>query len=83
MLALESSYGHCLQVLMDRLREAAPGRIQILTGPRQVGKTTLLLELAEQFGNRAVYAARDDPSAALSGFWERCWVDPESGPGAE
>lgn len=36
---------------MERLRESAPGRIQILTGPRQVGKTTLLLELAAQFGD--------------------------------
>ena len=29
-------------MLLDRLKEAAPGRIQLLTGPRQVGKTTLM-----------------------------------------
>lgn len=78
MAIIENSYDHCRQVLKDRLTETAPGRIQILTGPRQVGKTTLLLELAEQFGNQAVYAAGDDPDAALPGFWERCWANAES-----
>lgn len=34
--------------LRRRLRERAPGRVQILTGPRQVGKTTLLLDLAKE-----------------------------------
>lgn len=78
MTELENGYGSCRRVLMERLGEAAPGRIQILTGPRQVGKTTLLLDLAEQFGNQAVYAAGDDPSAALPGFWERSWADAEA-----
>lgn len=75
---MENSYGHCRQVLNDRLAESAPGRIQILTGPRQVGKTTLLLEIAGRFGNQGVYAAGDDPDAALPGFWDRCWADAES-----
>ena len=65
-------------MLFGRLKEAAPGRIQLLTGPRQVGKTTLLLEIAAQFGDRAVYAAGDDPDASLPGFWERCWADAET-----
>jgi hypothetical protein len=78
MIEIENAYVHCRQQLAERLREAAPGRIQILTGPRQVGKTTLLLELAEQFGDLAVYAAGDDPDAALPGFWERCWADAEA-----
>ena len=33
--------------------------------PRQVGKTTLLLELAASAGKQAVYAAADAPEAAL------------------
>jgi uncharacterized protein len=78
MVDIVNSYAHRRQELVGRLREAAPGRIQILTGPRQVGKTTLMLELAEQFGDRAVYAAGDDPDAALPGFWERCWMDAEA-----
>ncbi|MBK6850009.1 MAG: hypothetical protein IPG96_21540 [Proteobacteria bacterium] len=48
-------------VLARRLDEPAPGRIQLLAGPRQVGKTTLLLELAERLGNAAIYVAADGP----------------------
>jgi predicted AAA+ superfamily ATPase len=47
----------CRERLLERLREPAPSRIQLLTGPRQVGKTTLLLEIAKVFGDAAVYAA--------------------------
>ena len=57
--------------LVQRLAEPAPGRIQLLTGPRQVGKTTLLLELQRRRGRAALYAAADAPEAALPGFWER------------
>jgi uncharacterized protein len=65
------SYHECRDVLGKRLAEPAPGRIQLLAGPRQVGKTTLLLELAERAGKEAVYAAADAPEAVLPGFWER------------
>ena len=78
MIAIENAYDHCRQLLVERLGESAPGRIQILTGPRQVGKTTLLLELAEQFGEQAAYVAGDDPNATLPGFWERRWADAET-----
>lgn len=73
MIEMPSTVEHCRRVLLSRLTEAAPGHIQLLTGPRQVGKTTLLLEIAEKFGPQAVYAAGDEPGAALPGFWERCW----------
>lgn len=69
------TYEACRAALQARLAESAPGRVQLLTGPRQVGKTTLLLELAAAWPERAVYAAGDDPEAALPGFWERCWVE--------
>jgi hypothetical protein len=42
-----------------------------------VGKTTLLLELAQRHGKAAIYAAADGPDAALPGFWERLWVRAE------
>lgn len=71
------SYADCLALLRRRLAEAAPGRIQLLAGPRQVGKTTLLLELARELGADALYAACDSPEAALPGFWERLWADVE------
>jgi len=72
------SYRECRDVLVQRLAEAAPGRIQLLSGPRQVGKTTLLLELAERLGPVAIYAACDSPEATLPGFWERLWSRAES-----
>lgn len=62
------SYAEARDVLRTRLEESAPGRIQLLTGPRQVGKTTLLLEIAEGFGDRAIYFAADSPEASLAGF---------------
>ena len=71
------SYHDCREALAKRLAEPAPGRIQLLSGPRQVGKTTLLLELAESDGKQAVYAAADAPEAALPGFWERLWGQAE------
>lgn len=70
-------YPACLAQLERRLKESAPGRIQLLAGPRQVGKTTLMLELKERFGSAAVYAAMDGPEAALPGFWERMWSEAE------
>lgn len=71
-------YGASLALLRVRLREPAPGRIQLITGPRQVGKTTLLLQLAQEQGDAAVYGAADSPEAALPGFWERLWADAEA-----
>jgi len=77
MPEIPNAFANCRKVLLDRLKEPAPGRIQLLTGPRQVGKTTLLLEIAAEFGDQAVYAAGDDPDAALPGFWERQWAQAE------
>jgi uncharacterized protein len=71
------NYSGCRSLLLDRLAEPAPGRIQLLSGPRQVGKTTLLLELARDLGEIAVYAPADGPEAALPGFWERLWTRAE------
>lgn len=78
MVDTVGDYGTCRNTLLNRLSEPAPGRIQLLTGPRQVGKTTLLLEIAKQFGQGAVYAAGDEPAAASPGFWERCWAQAEA-----
>src|ERR1041384_6906255 len=71
------SYAEAREVLNQRLDEPAPGRIQLLAGPRQVGKTTLLLEIIARLGKAAVYAAADGPEAALPGFWERLWARAE------
>lgn len=66
-------YAACREHLLRRLAEPAPGRIQLLTGPRQVGKTTLLLDLARRPGPPAIYAAGDSPEAAIPGQWEALW----------
>ena len=71
--AFRLSYLECRALLHRRLAEPAPGRIQLLSGPRQVGKTTLVLELVKNYGDAAIYAAADAPEAALPGFWERLW----------
>jgi predicted AAA+ superfamily ATPase len=71
------SHAECLKLLEERLAEPAPSRIQILTGPRQVGKTTLLLDLAEELGNEAIYLAGDGPEAGLPGSWDRLWARAE------
>src|SRR5713101_9315023 len=78
MSEFTSDYAPCRDLLLKRLREPPPGRIQLLTGPRQVGKTTLLLDIASQFGDAAVYAAGDEPDAALPGFWDRLWAMAEA-----
>lgn len=71
----------CRELLRERLAEGAPARIQLLTGPRQVGKTTLLLALADELDG--TYAAADSPEAALPGFWEGLWARAESRAQAE
>lgn len=42
--AYRLGYRECRDLLAERVTEPAPARIQLLSGPRQVGKTTLLLE---------------------------------------
>ncbi len=69
-MSLPTGYFGTADELRRRLREPAPARVQLLTGPRQVGKTTLLLQLAQEWGDRAVYLAADAPEASLSGWWE-------------
>ncbi|MDD3928050.1 MAG: ATP-binding protein [bacterium] len=72
-MSIESGYHTVLKRLMTRIDEPAPGRIQMLTGPRQVGKTTILLEIARKWGKSALYLAADAPEAALPGWWEIQW----------
>ncbi len=72
------TYSAVLTELRARITEPVPGRVQILTGPRQVGKTHMLLELADGLGERAIYAAADSPAAALAGWWEAQWQRAEA-----
>src|SRR4030042_4658830 len=60
-------------LLTERLREPPPTHIQLLVGPRQVGKTTLMLKIARREGDRAVYASADSPEAALPSWRDLIW----------
>lgn len=63
---------HHLQLLMNRLRE--PGRfIQVLMGPRQTGKTTLVNQLLSKIGIPGVYESADSISASNSLWLEKTW----------
>jgi hypothetical protein len=77
-LSLRLGYRECRDLLAQRLAEPAPARIQLLSGPRQVGKTTLLLELVDRLASVGLYAASDSPGATLPGFWERLWSQAEA-----
>jgi predicted AAA+ superfamily ATPase len=62
------------RILQQRVMETPPSRIQFLVGPRQVGKTTLLLALEERLAGRSLYASADAPEAALASWGERIWI---------
>jgi hypothetical protein len=66
-------YRACQELLLHRSQESAPALVQLLVGPRQVGKSTLLLDLVRRLGPVANYVAVDGPEAVLPGFWERVW----------
>ena len=71
------TYSTIGRILDRRLSEPAPARVQILTGPRQVGKTHLLEDIRRRHQGRAVYAAADAPEAAIAGWWELQWREAE------
>jgi len=69
----ETSYRAVQRTLRARLREKPPTKVQLLVGPRQVGKTTLLLALAGEWQQRALYASADTPEASLPGWADQLW----------
>lgn len=71
-------FDSCRRLLRERLREPAPGRIQLLSGPRQVGKTTLLLDLAREFEGAALYFAVDGPENTSDAAWTELWAKVEA-----
>jgi uncharacterized protein len=74
---MESSYRAAYAHLRRRLVEASESKPILLTGPRHVGKTTLLLELARELGDRAIHVSGDDPTVLLPQSWTRLWEDAE------
>ena len=78
------TYCSVRDLLLARLGERAPAKIQLLAGPRQAAKTTLLNEIAAEWGGRAIYASADAPEADLPGWadaiWRRAVDNASSGP---
>ncbi len=72
-----------LRVLRERLDGPYTGLLQVLTGPRQVGKTTLLLQFAANAGLPCRYATADeaggDPDAWLRTQWTLGRADARGG----
>ncbi len=72
MLSISSYTRPQAAELLERLRE--PRRfIQIVTGARQVGKTTLVNQVAEQAGLPHRYASADEPTLRGPGWIARQW----------
>nr|VFJ60147.1 MAG: hypothetical protein BECKDK2373C_GA0170839_107818 [Candidatus Kentron sp. DK] len=60
------------KAINERLRQ--PRRfLQVLAGPRQVGKTTLARQAMDAFPGRSHYATADLPSAPDTGWVEQQW----------
>lgn len=60
--------------LLERLKERRKF-IQILLGPRQVGKTTLSQQILKEFGNTAHYASADLKSVQNSVWINQQWTN--------
>ncbi len=61
-----------LQVIINRIKE--PRRfMQVIAGPRQVGKTTMVLQLLEEPGVKGMYVAADDISGVGIAWIELQW----------
>ena len=76
--ASATSFRKVRATLRARLKEEPPTRIQLVVGPRQVGKTTLLLELAADRPDRSICAySRQQPLDRLSNRppAKRCFID--------
>jgi predicted AAA+ superfamily ATPase len=70
-------YRAVLDTLRRRLAEPPPARLQLLVGPRQVGKTTLLLEIARTAKRPAIYVNADTPEASLPTWADARWREAE------
>lgn len=70
--------------LTDRLSEV-PRFMQVVEGPRQVGKTTHLMQIREKFPDRQILVSADDigaehPRLWLSTLWQRTRIQCEKNP---
>lgn len=62
------------EILSQRLRERNPF-IQVLLGPRQVGKTTIATALFEKFKGSKLFLSADDPQLHSGKDLNELWMD--------
>jgi predicted AAA+ superfamily ATPase len=61
-----------LQHFMHRMNEKR-SFIQVLYGPRQVGKTTMVLQLLEKITTESIYETADTVTAANAQWLQTVW----------
>ncbi len=61
-------------LLASRLRES-PSRLQVVSGPRQVGKTTVVRQVLEASEAPSHYASADDPALRDAAWLEAQWEE--------
>jgi len=71
---LQSYRRGIFDVLASRIEEP-PARIQVVSGPRQVGKTTAVRQVLEVVEEPSHYASADDPSLRDSAWLEAHWEE--------
>ncbi|RQD76536.1 ATP-binding protein, partial [Desulfonatronospira sp. MSAO_Bac3] len=68
--------------LGQRLQEQQPF-IQVVLGPRQVGKTTAVLQVKESWGRASIYESADSPAPPGTDWIEQAWQAAEYKTAAE
>lgn len=68
-------------LLVDRLTEDA-ARIQVVSGPRQVGKTTVVRQALRALDQPSHYASADDPTLRDAAWLEAQWEEAATCPGS-
>lgn len=63
-----------VSTLLDRLAET-PERLQIISGPRQVGKTTVVRQALAACGLSSHYASADDPTLRDATWLDEQWQE--------
>ena len=61
-----------VHTLGQRLQEKQPF-IQVVLGPRQVGKTTAVLQAKKRWGTASIYESADSPAPPGTGWIEQAW----------
>jgi predicted AAA+ superfamily ATPase len=68
-----SKFQRPLAQLLHRRLEGSRSFIQLLVGPRQVGKTTLVRQVMKTFGGRSHFASADLPGLTDASWVEQQW----------